>query len=166
MFIESIKHRAVNQYAYARDKETIDIMLETKKDDMKTVELIFADPYDFKDDKWQFRTKRMVKTGTTELTDYWKLSVKPPYKRLRYGFLCIDKQNNEIIVTERGYYNSIPADIGNFFCFPYLHESDIFQAPEWVKDTVWYQIFPERFANRSEERRVGKKCRSRWLRIG
>jgi len=147
MFIESIKHRAVNQYAYARDKETIDIMLETKKDDMKTVELIFADPYDFKDDKWQFRTKRMVKTGTTELTDYWKLSVKPPYKRLRYGFLCIDKQNNEIIVTERGYYNSIPADIGNFFCFPYLHESDIFQAPEWVKDTVWYQIFPERFAN-------------------
>src|SRR5699024_12533704 len=72
-----------------------------------------------------------------------------PYTTLfrSYGFLCIDKQNNEIIVTERGYYNSIPADIGNFFCFPYLHESDIFQAPEWVKDTVWYQIFPERFAN-------------------
>ncbi|KRK62984.1 hypothetical protein C5L30_001472 [Companilactobacillus farciminis] len=30
---------------------------------------------------------------------------------------------------------------------PYFHEVDRFKAPEWVKETVWYQIFPERFAN-------------------
>ncbi len=30
---------------------------------------------------------------------------------------------------------------------PYFHEIDRFKAPEWVKETVWYQIFPERFAN-------------------
>lgn len=23
----------------------------------------------------------------------------------------------------------------------------MFKAPEWVKDTIWYQIFPERFGN-------------------
>ncbi|MGL4373781.1 MAG: glycoside hydrolase family 13 protein, partial [Turicibacter sp.] len=28
-----------------------------------------------------------------------------------------------------------------------MNEEDIFNAPKWVKDTVWYQIFPERFAN-------------------
>jgi len=147
MLIEAIKHRTINQYAYARDKETIDILLETKKDDVEEVELIFADPYDFKGSEWQCKTKKMIKSGTTELTDYWKISVKPPYRRLRYGFKCIDKQNEKMIVTERGFYETLPADIGNYYCFPYLHEVDIFQAPEWVKDTVWYQIFPDRFAN-------------------
>ncbi|MGP4038427.1 glycoside hydrolase family 13 protein [Gracilibacillus sp. D59] len=147
MFIEAINHRAINQYVYARDKETINIMLETKKDDMESVELIFADPYDFKGDKWQYRTKKMIKSGTTKRIDYWKVSVKPDYRRLRYGFRCTDTHKNEVIVTERGFFKSAPAEIGNYFCFPYLHEADIFQAPDWVKDTVWYQIFPERFAN-------------------
>ena len=35
----------------------------------------------------------------------------------------------------------------NYFRMPYFHEIDRFKAPEWVKETVWYQIFPERFAN-------------------
>ncbi len=35
----------------------------------------------------------------------------------------------------------------NFFCFPFIHANDVFKAPSWIKDTVWYQIFPERFAN-------------------
>ncbi|QGH35807.1 alpha-glycosidase [Gracilibacillus salitolerans] len=147
MFIEAINHRAINQYVYARDKETIDIMLETKKGDIDNVELIFADPYDFKGDKWQYRTKKMIKSGTTTRVDYWKISVKPEFRRLRYGFRCTDTNKNEIFFTERGFNNSVPADINSFFCFPYLHEVDIFQAPDWVKDTVWYQIFPERFAN-------------------
>ena len=30
---------------------------------------------------------------------------------------------------------------------PIFIKMKYFGAPEWVKDTVWYQIFPERFAN-------------------
>ncbi|WP_208589796.1 glycoside hydrolase family 13 protein [Gracilibacillus suaedae] len=147
MFMEAIKHRAINQYVYAKDKETVDIMLETKKDDIESVELIFADPYDFKEDQWQSKTKKMIKSGTTSQTDYWKIAVKPEFRRLRYGFRCTDTHKNEVTFTERGFFKSAPSDIGNYFCMPYLHENDIFQAPDWVKDTVWYQIFPERFAN-------------------
>ncbi|GAB2539352.1 alpha-glycosidase [Gracilibacillus alcaliphilus] len=147
MIIEAIKHRAMNPYLYARNKDTVDILLETKKDDMERIVLIYADPYDFKGKKWQYQKQEMVKTGTTSQTDYWRISVTPEFRRLRYGFECIDKKKEKVFVTERGHYDTLPADIGNFFCFPYLHEADVFQAPEWVKDTVWYQIFPERFAN-------------------
>jgi glycosidase len=35
----------------------------------------------------------------------------------------------------------------NYFRMPFFHEIDRFKAPQWVKETVWYQIFPERFAN-------------------
>ena len=38
------------------------------------------------------------------------------------------------------------AMANNYFRMPYFHEIDRFKAPEWVKETVWYQIFPERFA--------------------
>jgi glycosidase len=35
----------------------------------------------------------------------------------------------------------------NYFRMPYFQEADRFKIPEWAKETVWYQIFPERFAN-------------------
>ncbi len=43
------------------------------------------------------------------------------------------------------------SDTGEYFCFPFLNNIDVFEAPSWVKDTVWYQIFPERFANGNHE---------------
>ena len=36
---------------------------------------------------------------------------------------------------------------GNGFKLPYIQEIDGCQVPDWVSNTVWYQIFPERFAN-------------------
>ncbi len=33
------------------------------------------------------------------------------------------------------------------FVFPWMNPDDINKAPEWVNETVWYQIFPERFCN-------------------
>ena len=37
----------------------------------------------------------------------------------------------------------------NYFNYPYINEEDIYTAPDWVSDTIWYQIFPERFCNGS-----------------
>ncbi|MXD67938.1 alpha-amylase family glycosyl hydrolase, partial [Escherichia coli] len=37
--------------------------------------------------------------------------------------------------------------LNNFFCFPYLNKIDVLNTPSWVKNTVWYQIFPDRFCN-------------------
>ena len=39
----------------------------------------------------------------------------------------------------------------NAFKLPYLHQVDAYQAPQWVEETVWYQIFPERFNNGRSE---------------
>src|SRR5690625_6131813 len=88
----------------------------------------------------------MNKVASTNLYDYWRISVNPKFKRLRYGFHCVSGKES-IYYTERGFFKNPPSDTGYYFCFPYLHPSDIFTPPEWVKDTVWYQIFPERFAN-------------------
>ena len=146
MLKEAIYHRPKNNFAYAYDEKTLHIVLKAKKDDLDSVTLIYGDPYDWKNEAWQMHTTAMVKSGSTAIHDYWFIAVKPEFRRMRYGFHCSD--NTETCVyTERGFYASAPTDTAYYFCFPYLNHADIFVAPEWVKNTVWYQIFPERFGN-------------------
>ncbi|WP_410983793.1 alpha-glycosidase [Bacillus cereus] len=147
MFQEAIYHRPKDNYAYAYDEKTLHIRLRTKKNDVDIVSLIHGDPYEWQDGKWITSNIPMKKSGSTNLFDYWFVSIEPKFKRLRYGFEL--KSNTETtIYTERGFFCETPHDdVGNFFCFPFIHEQDVFKAPSWIKDTVWYQIFPERFAN-------------------
>ncbi|WP_079478148.1 glycoside hydrolase family 13 protein [Halobacillus salinus] len=147
MIKEAIYHRPKHNFAYAYDKETIHIRLRTKRNDVEEVTLIHGDPYVWKEDAWQYDQAPMTKSGSDDLFDYWFVAIKPPYRRLRYSFLLTDNQE-QTVYTEKGFYDHVPADDTAYhFCFPFLNEVDVFTPPQWVKETVWYQIFPERFAN-------------------
>lgn len=146
MLKEAIYHRPKGSFAYAYNDKELHIRLQTKKDDVEQVRLIHGDPYNW-NNSWIFSYKNMEKVGSDELFDYWLVPIHPPYRRLRYGFELINK-DEKIIYTEKGFFEEAPTDdTAYYFCFPFLNNIDIFHAPEWVKDTIWYQIFPERFAN-------------------
>lgn len=147
MIKEAIYHKPINQYLYNYDHETVHILLQAKADDLNSVSLVYGDPYDFTDKDWNYQLKPMQKSGSTDMLDYWKVEIKPEHRRLRYAFRCESINGEVSYFTERGHYDEPPKLIGYYFCLPYLHAVDTFDAPEWVKDTVWYQIFPERFAN-------------------
>jgi len=148
MLKEAIYHRPKNEFAYAYDKHTLHITLRTKRNDIHSVQLIFGDPYIWKDGEWQIQKIAMQKTGNDSLFDYWFAAVKPEFRRMRYGFEITDTKGETLIYGEKGFYSTIMLDDpAYYFCFPFLNEVDVFDAPKWVKDTVWYQIFPERFAN-------------------
>ncbi|SDZ74026.1 Glycosidase [Thalassobacillus cyri] len=146
MLKEAIYHRPKNNFAYAYDDDTLHIMLQTKKDDLTSVSLIHGDPYHWEKEQWITETLPMEKTGSSELNDYWKAAIKPPYRRLRYGFEVSDGAETSIY-TERGFYDEAPGDTADYFAFPFLNPADVFTAPEWVRQTTWYQIFPERYGN-------------------
>ncbi|BBW97181.1 alpha-glycosidase [Geobacillus icigianus] len=147
MFKEAVYHRPTDNFAYAYDERTLHLRLRTKKGDVDKVELLHGDPYEWRNGAWQFETMPMKKTGSDEWFDYWLAEVQPPYRRLRYGFV-LHAGEETLVYTEKGFYLTPPADdTAYYFCFPFLHDVDLFHAPEWVKDTVWYQIFPDRFAN-------------------
>ncbi|MDQ0254617.1 glycosidase [Evansella vedderi] len=148
MLKEAIYHRPKNEFAYAIDESTLHIRLKTKKNDVDKVKLIYGDPYDFHSEKkcWISSKKDMLFNGSDSLHDYWLVAVKPEHRRLRYGFL-LENNNETLFYTEKGFYHEEPNDAGYYFCFPFLNKIDVFSPPEWVNNTVWYQIFPERFAN-------------------
>jgi cyclomaltodextrinase / maltogenic alpha-amylase / neopullulanase len=146
MQIEAIYHRPKDNYAYACTKDDLHIRIRTKKNDVTRVTLLFGDPYQWEDGKWTYKSTPMTLTGTDSLFDYWIAEITPEFKRLRYGFVLND-DTTETFFGEKGFSQEPSSDVADYFCFPFLNSADVFLAPQWVKNTIWYQIFPERFAN-------------------
>jgi cyclomaltodextrinase len=144
MLKEAIYHRPKNNFAYSYDEETMHIRMRSKKNDLEYVLLVYGDPYVWKDGEWQYETKEMKRAGSDELFDYWFAEFKPSCRRIRYGFKCVDNEVS-VFYTERGFHDEAPKDCAFYFSFPFLHAVDVFRVPDWVKKTIWYQIFPERF---------------------
>lgn len=144
----AIYHRPESEYAYMYDEKVVHLRLRTAKDVIK-VGVLWGDFYQVDGVKWAEKEEWMTLLAETEEHRYWQISVVPPYRRLKYGFHVI-ADDEAIFYGDRGCYpyEARYYTIPNFyFVLPYLHQIDRFKAPEWVKKTVWYQIFPERFAN-------------------
>jgi len=143
MLLEAIYHRPKNNFAYTYNKSTIHIRVRTKKDDVQAVQLLHGDKYDW--DNLSSLTD-MQKVATDDLFDWWQTEITPPFRRLRYGFR-FQEGEEEIWMTEEGFQVNQPKDPLRLFDFPFINPIDVFEAPAWVKDAIFYQIFPERFAN-------------------
>jgi len=145
MLLEAIYHRPKHNWSYAYDQQTIHLRIRTKRDDCLKVEAVVGDKY-----AWD-STVQSVPMGllsSDELFDYWETSVVPPYRRLRYAFRLTGADGEaSVIMTEKGFVKQLPDNPNTFFDFPFINPIDVFEPPAWVKDAVFYQIFPERFAN-------------------
>lgn len=160
MRLDAIYHEAKSRYAYAFDKETIHIRLRTAKGDADRISLIYGDPFHWgpKDDnpeEWEWKGKDvsesvfMEKEYTTENHDYYFVSVKPEWKRAKYAFV-LEKKKELVLFGSREAVDlkkeaGRKFDLTNYFNFPYINGEDVFDAPKWLSNTVWYQIFTERF---------------------
>jgi len=145
MLLEAVYHRPKQNWSYAYDKQTIHLRLRTKRNDCSQVEAIVGDKYTWKN---TVEAVPMRIFAQDERFDYWETSVVPPYRRLRYAFRLTAAENKkQIIMTERNFVDELPEDPNSFFDFPFINPIDVFEPPAWVKDAVFYQIFPERFAN-------------------
>lgn len=149
--LSAIYHRPDSEYAYLYESDLMHIRLRTKKDDVKEVFLISGDPYSYDQEKWYLREKPLKKLFSTLYHDYWMIEVTAPFNRLAYGFHIIGNDGQEIFYGDKGFFHYEKDLLGRntsyYFRMPYFHDIDRFIEPEWVKETVWYQIFPERFAN-------------------
>lgn len=161
---ESLLHIPKSNYSYGYDRETLHIRIRTKKNDVDKVIMKIGDPYIWAHggaDGGNLNAENasgwtggheviMSKEVSTEYFDYYFAAVKPELKRSRYAFI-LEKGTEKLLFGERKIVelnnenNYRLHELSNFFCFPYLNGVDVHKTPDWVKDTVWYQIFPDRF---------------------
>ncbi len=146
----ALYHRPESEYAYLYEKNRLFIRLRTKKDDVKAVDLMSGDTYLLYTDDWYKEGQPMKKIASTDLHDYWGVETTEETKRVAYGFHVKGYDHTEVFYCDRGVYplkKRYLEEVNNYFRMPYFHETDRFKSPTWVKETVWYQIFPDRFAN-------------------
>lgn len=152
----AIYHRPESEFAYLYTEETIHIRLRVARDDIQSVALIYGDPYMFvkRDDEsemvWDYQEVEMKHGLSTTESDFYVTEVGVPHKRMDYLFVITDYDGEKVVYSDSGilpYEVKLLTKKYAAFRMPFFHEVDRFKAPEWVKNTVWYQIFPERFAN-------------------
>jgi glycosidase len=149
----AIYHRSQDNWCYPLDSQRLHIRLQTAVNDVENVELVSGDPFDWAQSRWQTSRQAMKRSGQTAVHQYWEAEVEPDWKRTKYFFL-IHSRGAVWELGERGLLESAagmealsPEQYRNAFNFPYINEADLYRAPDWVESTVWYQVFPERFAN-------------------
>jgi glycosidase len=162
----AIYHRGRGSYAYGIDDNTAQIRIRLAKHEATAITLIIGDGYEWASGGgggnlngegamgW-VGGKRVVmhKEAETALHEYWVATFSNKTKRFRYAFL-IEGLGEKFVFGEKrivdvhpGNEEAATQELNNFFGLPYLNQIDIAKPPAWVKETIWYQIFPERFAN-------------------
>lgn len=148
MNISAFTHQVCAPWCFPVSPTQIQIKLRTGKD-IKKVTLTYGDPHQgrFSAGQWSWAAHHleMPNSGQGEYHQYWTAIITPPQGRLKYLFTISDAHDS-VIFGERSVIavDEVPDNF-NYFFYPYLHDVPIYHAPDWVKDTVWYQIFPDRF---------------------
>jgi glycosidase len=153
MKFEAVYHRTSDNYCYALNENELIINLKTGRDIVK-VFLCYGDPYEngILGGNWQWTgiEEEIIYKKNLSHHIWWTTTVRPKYKRCKYYFKLIS-EDSCYYYFEDGFYTeaemNYPGKELAFFTFPWLNSADINKTPKWVNDTVWYQIFPERFEN-------------------
>lgn len=147
MNIHGIYHKPKSNYCYAYDGERVDIRIRTARNDndIDKVTLVHGDKYHWEETSCEVEMN--IKYRDKHF-DYYTVSIKPVNKRLSYYFI-IHSEGEKYYYTEWGISENLDKEelYLHFFNYPYINNIDVHKVPEWVKNAVFYQIFPERFFN-------------------
>ena len=150
MNFAAISHRSAYTDAYPLDENRVVINLRTGKD-IQAVSLIHDDPYvggatGFM--AWDGKPESMTVSRELEHSLIWSVTLEPKFKREQYYFAVSDGETS-MLMFEDGFYTreeaEKPGRLRQYFKFPWLNSADVITPPQWVNDTVWYQIMPDRF---------------------
>ena len=150
MNLSAISHRCAFTDCYALNRDEVVINLRTGKD-VTSVSIIHDDPFAhgcMGHKPWYGTPATMNRRWELKNSLIWSITLRPRYKREQYYF-SITAGDESLLMFEDDFYTPEEAEkkgrLKQYFKFPWLNESDVAAVPDWVGDTVWYQIMPDRF---------------------
>lgn len=162
MNFAAVFHRAQAPYSYALNPDELALRLQTGPE-VEQVFLHWGDPFEAGilggAERWQGQRQEITGPLRLEHCLWWSATIRPPYKRCRYYFEL--HQGGEVwFYGEDGFCTpeqNRREDRPAAFHQPWMNPADIPVPPQWVRDTVWYQIFPDRFC-----RSAASSCQTPW----
>lgn len=134
----------MSEYAFAAEEDVYVFRLRAQRGDLKRCVLFYADRAAMTPEL-SFQSVEMPLWRSDRLYDWFETTLRCPYRRVAYHFLLDDGREScryagdcfetgEILRSEH-------------FQFPYNHRADRPTAPDWVRDAVVYNVFPDSFAS-------------------
>lgn len=159
MNFSGIFHSSSDAMCYALNNDELKISIKTGYD-IDRVVLYYGDPYSAGimggSQHWEGTPAAMTDFLPLAHHKLWQITVKPEFKRCKYYF-ALYCGNEEYFMFEDGFKSGEELKKYNgrlqYFFYPWMNSADICTTPSWVNDTVWYQIFPDRFCMGSSDKK-------------
>lgn len=158
MEFTGVFHKTSEQMSYPADENRLIVNLKTGYD-VERVFIHYGDPYEAGilggKEKWTGKREEIVYKKRLPHQLWWTTTLVPEYKRCKYYFELHTK-NETWYYFEDGFLTEeqLQMDGRMLQCFivPWMNPADVNRTPHWVNETVWYQIFPDRFCNGTPEK--------------
>jgi glycosidase len=155
---QAIFHQTYTEYCFAIAQNHVVLRLRAAKNDLNDCRVFYGDRMDPRN---PFRITEVVmqKKHSDSLFDYFEADIYPNVTRLCYYFQISDGKQSFY------YYNNCfskkPSDNRQlYFQLHYIRSENIAQVPDWAKNAIIYQIYPDSFASGKREiTRKGKAIR-------
>lgn len=153
MNYSGIFHTATDNMCYALNDNELVINIKTDYD-VDRIILHYGDPFatGIMGGKTTWNGSQVEINTFTRLAyqKLWSATVTPEFKRCRYFFEIIS-EDEVCYYLEDGIKSKKEFESYNgrfqYFFFPWINSADVNRVPQWVNQTIWYQIFPDRFYN-------------------
>ena len=131
------------RYVTRSDREHFELVLRTRRIDVQSCAVIVQDAE--VGAKGSHRAA-MVRLGSDALFDFWRarVSLASERRKVRYAFSLRDG-SAELLYDSSNSLHAAPYSLKWFELDP--NDFAPFETPDWARDAIFYQIFPERFAN-------------------
>jgi len=166
MNLAAIYHRPMSEFAFATSETEYVFRLRTAKNDLKNVKFAFADRATMTP-KFTFDIRNMERVCSNKLYDWYEITIESKFERIGYYFELNDGETVKYYYGD-GFYDEWDAERPDYFQLPFNLRADRLNVPEWVKDAVVYNIFPDSFADSARHIKgepssaywMGEECRS------
>lgn len=143
----AIIHNPDNYFFYSTGKDTFTVKLMVKAGDAAGVTVHYRDKYiplEKLDTRGQAPMKRVADDG---IHDYFETEINVNMLCIRYYFEIQDTKGETLYYGNYSFSETEPDCIEEMFDCPQLsREEESYEAPDWAKGKVVYQIFVDRFA--------------------
>ena len=158
MDFTGVYHKASEQMCYPLNEDELIVNLKTGYD-VKRVFIYYGDPFEAGilggKEQWAGKKEEICFKKHLRHHLWWTTTLTPRFKRCKYYFE-LHTEEETWYYFENGFLSEeqigMEGRMLQCFVMPWMNPADVNSTPDWVNDTVWYQIFPDRFCEGIENK--------------
>lgn len=146
---DAILHQPMSNFAHGIDEQHIVFRLRAAKNNLTRCRLFYGDTA-CRVNPVVFASAEMERVASTDLFDWFEVTLTSPYRRVCYYFELTSGEESALYYGDL-FYDHVVDERSEYYKLPYNRREDIADVPDWLKNAVIYNIFPDSFASGKRE---------------